>query len=234
MQAPGARVPCARRYPAHRRQAQASGYTRLRRRLSPRCSGRSAVEGSWALISEQDWPWTGIVRRINASDRPGIVLDAPEDATASAQEFSPDGPRIAVVEHTHAGPARIAVYQARTWRRLRALTDGHYDTHPVWSPDGRWIAFSRDPENPGDGLGTDLAAGLRAGDRARGRASRRRPPARGRRRRSPSWRRGDRTGRAPGRTSAGRRRSRSSGCAARTRLRRASPLRPRARPRMWT
>jgi len=22
----------------------------------------------------------------------------------------------------------------------------------VWSPDGRWIAFWRDPENPGDGL----------------------------------------------------------------------------------
>jgi Tol biopolymer transport system component len=134
-------------------------WTPLRRSLSARCAGRAAVEGSWAprnrfLIREQDYPWTGIVRRIDDYDRPGIVLDAPEDARASAREFSPDGRRIAVVEHTHAGPARIAVYSARTWRRLRALTADHYDTHPVWSPDGRWIAFWRDPENPGDGLGT--------------------------------------------------------------------------------
>jgi WD40 repeat protein len=134
-------------------------WTPLRRRLSSRCAGRATVKGSWAprnrfLIVEQDWPWTGIVRRIDAYDRPGIVLDEPDDARASAQEFSPDGRRVAVVEYTHPGPTRIAVYNARTWQRLRALTAGHYDSHPVWSPDGRWIAFWRDPENPGDGLGT--------------------------------------------------------------------------------
>ena len=58
--------------------------------------------------------------------------------------FSPDGERIAF---TWTGPNHdnrdVYVQQIGIGSPLRVTTDGANDYNPVWSPDGRWIAFLR-------------------------------------------------------------------------------------------
>jgi hypothetical protein len=61
--------------------------------------------------------------------------------------LSPDGRRLAVTEELPSDPigrAHVVTFNARTGRRLGAVTTGHRDTNPTWSPDGRWIVFDRD------------------------------------------------------------------------------------------
>ncbi len=72
--------------------------------------------------------------------------------------FSPDGDRIAF---TWTGPNQdnqdIYVQQIGVGAPLRLTTDPANDYNPVWSPDGRWIAFlRRSPEHP-DGSEVRLA-----------------------------------------------------------------------------
>jgi WD40-like Beta Propeller Repeat len=38
---------------------------------------------------------------------------------------------------------RLALYSTQTGRRVRFLTDGPRDAQPTWSPDGRFVAFTR-------------------------------------------------------------------------------------------
>lgn len=61
---------------------------------------------------------------------------------------------------------------------LRALTAGHRDGRPAWSPDGRWIAFWRDPpDSPHlqhDGVDRARARTRRHGENDRPAAPRRR------------------------------------------------------------
>jgi WD40 repeat protein len=79
---------------------------------------------------------TPCVRRIARMDRPATFFGPPT--------LSPDGRRLAVTEE-YAGTMRVVTFDARTGRRRRVLTTGHWDTNPTWSPDGRWLAFDRDP-----------------------------------------------------------------------------------------
>jgi Tol biopolymer transport system component/DNA-binding winged helix-turn-helix (wHTH) protein len=65
--------------------------------------------------------------------------------------FSPDGERVAF---TWTGPNQdnpdVYVQQIGVGSPLRLTTDPANDYNPVWSPDGRWIAFLRRiPEDPG-------------------------------------------------------------------------------------
>jgi eukaryotic-like serine/threonine-protein kinase len=59
--------------------------------------------------------------------------------------FSPDGNHVAF---TWTGSKQdnqdIYVQQIGAGSPLRLTTDAHNDYNPVWSPDGRWIAFLRD------------------------------------------------------------------------------------------
>jgi WD40 repeat protein len=79
---------------------------------------------------------TPCVGRIARTDPPGSFYGPPT--------LSPDGRRLAVTEE-YEGTARVVTFDARTGRRRRVLTTGHWDTNPTWSPDGRWLAFDRDP-----------------------------------------------------------------------------------------
>ena len=87
--------------------------------------------------------------------------------TPGAPTLSPDG-RRAVVSVTRLDLDADA-YKSRLWlvhpggaEPARPLTDGPRDTAPVWSPDGRWIAFLRGAADPSKGrpqlhvLPTDL------------------------------------------------------------------------------
>lgn len=82
------------------------------------------------------------VRRI------GTPTIAPDGSAACAAVTSWGGERneeaTALWIFPIAGTGRVAA------RKARQLTSGRKDTHPVWSPDGRWIAFTAKREGDED------------------------------------------------------------------------------------
>src|SRR5438132_3312020 len=68
-------------------------------------------------------------------------------------QISPDGSRVAFVKVTVNG--KRDGYEETLWsvplrgdHPPRRLTNGTHDSAPRWSPDGKWPAFLRAPENP--------------------------------------------------------------------------------------
>jgi Tol biopolymer transport system component/DNA-binding winged helix-turn-helix (wHTH) protein len=66
------------------------------------------------------------------------LLSVPDTASPT---FSPDGNSVAFF---HEGPQGSGIYVSRVGTdQVQRLTTNEEDCCPVWSPDGRWIAFSR-------------------------------------------------------------------------------------------
>jgi hypothetical protein len=78
-----------------------------------------------------------------------VVQDAA--ASLAQAQTSPDGKRLAAVSEpvpaTEQTPRRgsgsIVLFDATTGARLRTLTTGTRDSAPIFSPDGRQVAFNR-------------------------------------------------------------------------------------------
>jgi dipeptidyl aminopeptidase/acylaminoacyl peptidase len=66
---------------------------------------------------------------------PAFSLESPD--------LSPDGRLLAVVRAASGTEGAIALYDAATGALVRTLTNGPADAAPVFSPDGRRIAFAR-------------------------------------------------------------------------------------------
>jgi Tol biopolymer transport system component len=74
---------------------------------------------------------------------PAPRIEDPEAQEVSFLDWSPDGRHLAYVDGDFfLGESSIVVLDADTGEKLR-LTSGSLDASPVWSPDGRRIAFFR-------------------------------------------------------------------------------------------
>ena len=82
---------------------------------------------------------------------PGSVLARDPARTLRGPVISPNG-RLLAVTASPGSPSRvidieprgaIALYDTRTGVLVRNLTGGNRDSHPAFSPDGRYVAFSR-------------------------------------------------------------------------------------------
>ncbi|HET9512683.1 MAG TPA: protein kinase [Gemmatimonadales bacterium] len=91
------------------------------------------------------WAWR--------SPRSAVPLEAVPLTTLRGVQrypsFSPDGERVAF---TWNGPRQdnpdLYVHQIGSTQPLRLTSDSANDFNPVWSPDGRWIAFLRSHSEP--------------------------------------------------------------------------------------
>jgi hypothetical protein len=137
-------------------------WTPVRRRAAPRCGSRVEPSAGWGPRGRFLLPnavtglgYLGLTRRLDGRS-PAVLPGVPADPTLGGDyALSPNERLLAITESPWSTVEhRIAIYDIRTGRRVRALTAGHADHRPAWSPDGRWIAFWRDPEDPGDGIGT--------------------------------------------------------------------------------
>jgi WD40-like Beta Propeller Repeat len=118
----------------------------------PSCFQTDRAYHAWGpggtVISTDPWERTDICVERRGSPCARLIARAASDSTFfGPSALSPDGRRLVVIEAIEQDPeanARVVTFNARTGRRLRALTAGHRDYNPSWSPDGRWIVFDRD------------------------------------------------------------------------------------------
>jgi Tol biopolymer transport system component len=110
----------------------------------------------------------GDERQLTWFDREGQMIGTPgERAEYGTARVSPDGTKAAVVLNVFPGPQQIRnndvwIVDLVKNTRTRFTFDSGADVLPVWSPDGKWIAWISGPNNePGffrkaaDGSGVD-------------------------------------------------------------------------------
>jgi len=150
---------CLRKDPARRYQTMADLKVTLEDLVVELASGPQAQSPAARAPRRRIWPWAVLApvllagayaawyasrsqegalvsRAVPVISLPGLTL---------SPSFSPDGNQIAF---NWSGPDRgnpdIYVQQIGAGAPLRLTTDPRNDYSPMWSPDGRWIAFLRD------------------------------------------------------------------------------------------
>jgi dipeptidyl aminopeptidase/acylaminoacyl peptidase len=98
----------------------------------------------------------------HAQDKPAISLDEFMNATEIRDaRIAPDGSAVVVATSAPDWGQNRFKEELWLWRRggsgLTALTHSGHDESPVWSPDGRYVAFQSDRPVPGDSGGDGAA-----------------------------------------------------------------------------
>src|SRR5690606_33206600 len=82
---------------------------------------------------------------VNLSDAAvRAITPADPDVHWAFPRWSPDGARIAAARWSRGGNYDIVVIDTAGVQLARLMADRAIDTHPTWSPDGRWVVFSSD------------------------------------------------------------------------------------------
>ncbi len=81
--------------------------------------------------------------RLTWISRDGSAVEAfGREGAFGVPRISPDGSRVAIRDRTDAGNTDVWIYEFRTGAMTRLTFDPAPDTFPVWSPDGRQLAFA--------------------------------------------------------------------------------------------
>jgi Tol biopolymer transport system component/tRNA A-37 threonylcarbamoyl transferase component Bud32 len=158
---------CLRKDPARRYQTMADLKVALEDLEAESASGRQAAVRAGARRSRRPWLWAAIVPALAAA---AFFAWRAQRASTSAEplraialttlpgvefypSFSHDGDDVAFTwtEPKQDNPD-IYVQRIGSGSPLRLTTDPLNDYNPVWSPDGRWIAFLRSQPRAPSGL----------------------------------------------------------------------------------
>jgi Tol biopolymer transport system component/DNA-binding winged helix-turn-helix (wHTH) protein len=120
-------------------------YDLLRRQFSPMSVNTSVLgvafsrDGAWiAYVSSQD----STLVRVKADGSQPLVL-TPTTLPTKSLSWSPDGTQLAFSAVTPSGVSKIFVVPAGGGTPRELFEEDHFQDEPVWSSDGRSIAFSR-------------------------------------------------------------------------------------------
>jgi mono/diheme cytochrome c family protein len=126
--------------------------------------GAGGKDGTLARFISHQQRLTRGLQQLTLFDRHGsVIARVGEPGSYSQAAFSPDGARLAVIKRDLDSDAQdVWTFDIDTGKGRAITSDSTLDTAPVWSPDGRSIAYVSVRDNthglyrrPADGTGTE-------------------------------------------------------------------------------